>query len=221
MPWLDYLPALLRGAGVTALITLASIVFGGLSAFIAGIARVAGGRTARVTAMIYTEVIRGTSLMVQLFWFYYALPLVGLSLPPVATGVLVLSLHVGAYGSEIVRGALQSVSRQQKEAARALNFGHWYTLFHVLLPQAVVEMVPAFGNLAVETLKLTSLVSLISIVDLTFRAEAIRNLTLDSTTVYTLTLIGYFLMALVIAACMRQVEKWVRRGPAFPRETRA
>lgn len=221
MAWTEHVPALVQGAGVTAWITAASIVLGVLAAFIVGVARVAGPLPVRWVALTYTEVIRGTSLMVQLFWFYYALPLVGLSLPPVATGILVLSLHVGAYGSEIVRGALQSVSVQQREAARALNFGHWYTLLHILLPQAVVEMVPAFGNLAVETLKMTSLVSLISIVDLTFRAESIRNLTLDSTTVYTMTLVGYFLMALVLAAFMRRVEKWVRRGPAFPKETRS
>lgn len=218
MTWLEHVPALLQGAGVTAGITAASIVCGGLAAFVAGVARVAGGPIVRTTALVYTEVIRGTSLMVQLFWFYYALPLVGLKMSPMATGILVLSLHVGAYGSEIVRGGLQSVPRQQHEAAQALNFGRWHTLVHILLPQAVVEMVPAFGNLAVETLKLSSLVSLISIVDLTFRAQSIRNLTLDSGTVYTLTLIGYFAMALVIAALMRQIERWARRGAAFPAE---
>lgn len=220
MNWVDYLPALLQGAGVTAAISAAAIVCGGLVAFVVGIARVNGPAMVRTGALVYTEVLRGTSLMVQLFWFYYALPLVGLTLPPVATGVLVLSLHVGAYGSEIVRGALQAVSTEQQEAARALNFGRWHTLVHITLPQAVVEMVPAFGNLAVETLKMSSLVSLISIVDLTFRAQSIRNLTLDSTTVYTLTLVGYFAMALVIAAGMRRLERWVRRGPAFPRERR-
>lgn len=220
MNWIEYLPALLEGAGMTAAISAASIVCGGLAAFVVGIARVNGPWLLRKAALVYTEVLRGTSLMVQLFWFYYALPLIGLTLPPLATGILVLSLHVGAYGSEIVRAGLQSVTREQQEAARALNFGRWHTLVHITLPQAVVEMVPAFGNLAVETLKMSSLVSLISIVDLTFRAQSIRNLTLDSTTVYTLTLLGYFAMALVIAAGMRRIESWVRRGPAFPREQR-
>lgn len=220
MSWLAHLPALLDGARVTAVITLCSLAFGALVAFGVGVARVAGGRVVSTLALIYTEVIRGTSLLVQLFWFYYALPLVGLSFSPMTTGVLVLSLHAGAYGAEIVRGALQAVSRQQHEAARALNFGRRHTFMHILLPQAVVEMVPAFGNLAVETLKLSSLVSLISIADLSFRAQGIRNMTLDSTTVYSLTLAGYFIMALVIAAAMRLIEKWVRRGPAFPLERR-
>lgn len=217
MDWLAYLPALARGALVTAGITLASIAIGGAIAFVAGIARAEGGRVVSTIALCYTELFRGTSLLVQLFWFYYALPLVGLTFEPVATGIIVLALHVGGYGAEIVRGALNAVSQQQLEAARALNFGRFHTLFHITLPQAVVEMMPAFGNLAIETLKLSSLVSLISIADLTFRAQSIRNLTLDSTTVYTLTLVGYFAMSLVLMVVMRILERLARRGGAFPR----
>ncbi|MDQ0346805.1 ectoine/hydroxyectoine ABC transporter permease subunit EhuC [Ancylobacter vacuolatus] len=217
MPWVSYLPALAQGALVTAWITLAAIAIGAVLAFVAGIARVEGGRAVSTLALCYTELFRGTSLLVQLFWFYYALPLVGISFEPVATGILVLALHVGAYGSEIVRGALASVSVQQVEAARALNFGRWHTLVHITLPQAIIEMLPAFGNLAIETLKLSSLVSLISIADLTFRAQSIRNLTLDSAGVYSLTLLGYFAMSLVLMLVMRLIERWARRGAAFPR----
>lgn len=217
MEWMNYLPSLARGALVTAQITLPAIAIGAALAFVAGIARVEGGRILSVVALCYTEVFRGTSLLVQLFWFYYALPLVGVTFEPVATGILVLALHAGAYGSEIVRGALSSVSVQQYEAARALNFGRLQTLIHIKLPQALVEMMPAFGNLAIETLKLSSLVSLISIADLTFRAQSARNLTLDSTTIYTLTLVGYFAMSLVLMLVMRLIERLVRRGPAFPR----
>lgn len=217
MDWLSYLPSLARGALVTAGITLAAIAIGAALAFAAGIARVEGGRFVAAIALCYTEVFRGTSLLVQLFWFYYALPLVGLSFEPVTTGILVLALHVGGYGSEIVRGGLQAVSVQQHEAARALNFGRIQTLLRITLPQALVEMMPAFGNLAIETLKLSSLVSLISIADLTFRAQSIRNLTLDSAGVYSLTLLGYFAMSLVLMLVMRLIERGVRRGAAFPR----
>jgi polar amino acid transport system permease protein len=217
MEWVSYLPSLARGAFVTAWITLAAIAVGAVLAFAAGIARVEGGRVLSTVALCYTEVFRGTSLLVQLFWFYYALPLVGVSFEPVETGILVLALHVGAYGSEIVRGALSSVSVQQHEAARALNFGRMQTLFRITLPQAIVEMMPAFGNLAIETLKLSSLVSLISIADLTFRAQSIRNLTLDSAGIYSLTLVGYFAMSLVLMTLMRLIERALRRGAAFPR----
>ena len=216
MHWISYLPALAQGAMVTASIALASIVIGAIIAFAIGIMRIEGGPILSTFALCYTELFRGTSLLVQLFWFYYALPLIGPSFEPVTTGIVCLAMHSGAYGAEIVRAGLKSVPLQQFEAARALNFGRVHQLLHITLPQAIVEMLPAFGNLAVETLKLTSLVSFISIADLTFRAQSIRNLTLDSTAVYSLTLIGYFLMALVLAAAMKFITKLARRGAAFP-----
>lgn len=217
MDWTAYLPMLWRGATVTMTITLAAIAVGAALAFFFGILRVEGGAILSRIALCYTEVFRGTSLFVQLFWFYYALPLVGLSFEPIATGILVLAAHVGGYGAEIVRGALSSVSPQQLEAARALNFNRFQTLFRISLPQAVVEMMPAFGNLAIETLKLSSLVSLISIADLTFAAQSIRNLTLDSTSIYSITLVCYFAMSLVLMIAIKGIEHFVRRGDVMPR----
>lgn len=217
MDWTAYLPMLWQGATVTMTITLAAIVVGTLLAFFFGILRVEGGPVLSAMALCYTEVFRGTSLLVQLFWFYYALPLVGLSFDPITTGILVLAAHAGGYGAEIVRGALSSVSVQQLEAARALNFNRFQTLFRISLPQAVVEMMPAFGNLAIETLKLSSLVSLISIADLTFSAQSIRNITLDSTSIYSITLVCYFAMSLLLMIAIRVVEHFVRRGNVFPR----
>lgn len=217
MDWTAYLPMLWQGAVVTISITLASIAVGAVLAFFFGILRVEGGPILSAIALCYTEVFRGTSLFVQLFWFYYALPLVGLSFDPITTGILVLAAHAGGYGAEIVRGALSSVSTQQLEAARALNFNRFQTLFRISLPQAVVEMMPAFGNLAIETLKLSSLVSLISIADLTFAAQSIRNITLDSASIYSITLLCYFAMSLVLMIVIRVIERFVRRGDVFPR----
>ena len=216
MSWTHYLPALLKGAEVTALIAIASMFLGALLAFAAGLARFAGGRLLSAIAIVYIEIFRGTSLLVQLFWLYYALPLIGISFDPITTGIAGLALNIGAYGAEVVRGALQAVPDAQHEAARALNFKQGQTLFHIVLPQAVVEMMPAFGNLAVQNLKDTALVSLISISDLTFQAQQLRNITLDSVTIYSLTLIGYFIMALVLVAFMRWLETILRRGVAFP-----
>lgn len=217
MNWTHYLLPLLRGAEITAIIAVASTALGAVLAFAAGIARTAGGPLLSGIAQVYVEIFRGTSLLVQLFWLYYALPLIGISFGPVVTGIAGLALNIGAYGAEVVRGALRAVPDAQHEAARALNFTRGYTLLHVALPQAVVEMMPAFGNLAVQNLKDTALVSLISISDLTFRAQQLRNLTLDSMRIYFLTLLGYFAMALVVSAFMRWLEEKLRRGAAFPR----
>ena len=204
MHWTEYLPALFKGAQITAILALSSMAIGTILAFAAGIARFAGGPILSTIAVIYIEIFRGTSLLVQLFWLYYALPLIGISFDPITTGIMGLGLNIGAYGAEVVPEA-------QHEAARALNFSKGHTLFHVILPQAVVEMMPAFGNLAIHNLKDTALASLIAISDLTFQAQRLRNLTLDSVTIYTLTLFGYFAMALVLAAAIRWLERRLKR----------
>lgn len=211
MHWTEYLPALFKGAQITALLALCSLILGTIMAFAAGIARFAGGPILSKIAVVYIEIFRGTSLLVQLFWLYYALPLMGVSFDPITTGIVGLGLNIGAYGAEVVRGALQSVPEAQHEAARALNFSRSHTLFHVILPQAVVEMMPAFGNLAIHNLKDTALASLIAISDLTYQAQRLRNLTLDSVTIYSLTLLGYFAMALVLAAAIRWLERYLKR----------
>jgi polar amino acid transport system permease protein len=217
MTWTHYLAPLLKGAQITIMISLASIAIGVVLAFAAGIARMSSNRLLSATAFIYVALFRGTPLLVQLFWFYYALPLVGISFDPITTGIVTLALLTGAFGAEIVRGALLAVPLAQHEAARALNFSPTHSLWHIAMPQAIIEMMPAFGNLAVQNLKDTALVSLISIADLTFQAQSLRNITLDSATIYTMTLLGYFIIALALMFFVRFLEMKLRRGNAFPR----
>jgi polar amino acid transport system permease protein len=217
MHWIEYLRPLSQGAWITIQLTVYSTVLGALVSFVFGLGKLSSNWALKGISIIYIEIFRGTSLLVQLFWLYFALPLAGdaigldLRLPPVEAGVLALGLNIGAYGAEVVRGAVQAVRPAQHEAARALNFTPRQTLWRIALPQAIPEMMPSFGNLAVQNLKDTALVSLVSLGDLTFRAEQIRNFTQDSTTVYTLVLFMYFGMALALTAIMRLVERWVSR----------
>ncbi len=222
MHWTEYFFPLLQGAWVTVQLTVYSTIFGAILAFAAGVGKVSPNILLRGISIVYIEVFRGTSLLVQLFWLYFALPVAGqalgidLRIPPVVAGVLALSLNIGAYGAEVVRGAIQSVQQGQHEAARALNFSPRQTLTAVTIPQAVPEMMPSFGNLAVQNLKDTALVSLISLGDMTFRAEQLRNFTQDSTTIYSMLLLMYFGMALILTAMMRALElrvsRWRRAG---------
>ena len=217
MEWLSYSKPLLEGAWVTVQLTMYSTILGGLFSFAFGIGKLAHNRLIRGTSIAFIEVFRGTSLLVQLFWLYFALPILGqaigldLRLHPVVAGTLALSLNIGAYGAEVVRGALQAVPAQQHEAAKALDFTPRQTLWRIALPQAVPEMMPSFGNLAVQNLKDTALVSLIGLGDMAFRAEQIRNFTQDSTTVYTLLLFMYFGIALVLTGFMKILERSVGR----------
>ena len=217
MTWTDYLGPLMQGVWVTVQLTIYSTILGGIFSFVFGLGKLSPFRPLRWLSVSYIEVFRGTSLLVQLFWLYFALPLVGqaigvdLRLPPVWAGVLALSLNIGAYGAEVVRGSVQAVSKDQYEAAKALNFTPRRTLWRIALPQAIPEMMPPFGNLAVHNLKDTALVSLISLGDLAFRAEQLRNFTQDSTTIYTMVLFMYFGLALVLTAIMKTLERYVGR----------
>ena len=223
MDWTQYLNPLMLGAWVTVELTIYSTVFGAILAFAAGIGKLAHNPLIKAISVGYIEIFRGTSLLVQLFWLYFALPVAGqaigidLRLPPVVAGVLALSLNIGAYGAEVVRGAIQSVSKDQYEAAKALNFTPRRTLWRIALPQAIPEMMPSFGNLAVQNLKDTALVSLISLSDLAFRSEQLRNFTQDSTTIYSLALLMYFGLALVLTAMMKLLERFVGRWRAGAR----
>lgn len=220
MQWLSYSAPLLEGAWVTVQLTFYSTILGAVVAFAAGIGKLSRNWLIKGLSVTFIEVFRGTSLLVQLFWLYFALPVFGqligvdLRLPAVLAGTLALSLNIGAYGAEVVRGAIQAVPRSQYEAAQALDFTPRQTLWRIALPQAIPEMMPSFGNLAVQNLKDTALVSLISLGDLAFRAEQIRNFTQDSTTIYTLLLFMYFGMALVLTAIMKLLERSVGRWRA-------
>jgi len=140
------------------------------------------------------------------------LPLAGISLTPLQAGVLALGLNVGAYAAEVVRGAIQSVGREQYEACIALNLGRWQGMRHVILPQALLVMLPTFGNNAIELLKATSVVSLISLADLTFQAQVVRSQTGNTLMPFTTILIIYFVLALVISWGVRSLERRMARG---------
>lgn len=223
MDWLSYSEPLLEGAWITVQIAVMSTLVGAVAAFALGMGRLARSRPLSLFSIAIIELFRGTSLLVQLFWLYFALPVLGqavgldLRLPPVMAGVLALGLNIGSYGAEVVRGAIQAVPRSQHEAAKALDFTPRQIMWRIALPQAIPEMMPSFSNLAVQNLKDTALVSLIGLGDLAFRAEQIRNFTQDSTTVYTLLLFMYFGMALVLMALMRMMERTVGRWRATAR----
>lgn len=208
---LDYLPALMQGAWITVELTFWSTLAGAFCSFFFGLGRGSQNLMLKSVSVAYIEVFRGTSLLVQMFWIFFALPLMGLRLSPMTAGILALSLNIGAYGAEVVRGAIQSVIKSQYEAAKALNFTPRQALWFIALPQALPEMLPPFGNLVVQNLKDTALVSLITLSDLAFRAESLRNLTQDSPTIYTMVLFMYFGMALVLTAIMKLIEHRVGR----------
>ena len=208
----DMLLPLLRGLVVTIELTLAAVALAVVIALAAGLARMSPRRTLAWVAAVYIEVFRGTSALVQLFWFYFVLPFFGIELSAFAAGTLVLALNTGAYGAEVVRGAVLAVPRGQLDASAALNMGRLQTLWRIVLPQAFPAMLPPAGNLAIELLKNSALVSLITITELTFAAQLLRAETLRTADIFGLVLVLYFGVALCITAGVRLLERRAARG---------
>ncbi|MGN6145087.1 MULTISPECIES: ectoine/hydroxyectoine ABC transporter permease subunit EhuC [Phyllobacteriaceae] len=210
--WSGYLYLILQGALVTVELTLMGSVLALIMAFVAGLGRLSRFFAVRALATAYIEFFRGTSIFVQLFWVYFVLPLAGFELTPLQAGVLGLGLNVGAYGAEVVRGAVQSIGKEQYEACVALNLGRWQGMRHVILPQALLLMLPTFGNNAIELLKATSVVSLISLADMTFQANIVRSQTGNTMLPFATILILYFAMASAISWGVRTLERRMARG---------
>ncbi|MGW1723110.1 ectoine/hydroxyectoine ABC transporter permease subunit EhuC [Streptomyces sp. NPDC002306] len=203
----------LKGIGTT----LQLLVYGALLAaavsFAVGVARTHRLRIVRFLAGLYTEIFRGTSALVMIFWVFFVLPVAfGWQLVPMWAGTLALGLTYGAYGSEIVRGALNAVDPAQKEGGVALGFTPWQRMRLILLPQAVPEMIPPFCNLLIELLKGTALVSVMGMGDLTFSANLVRLALQESAEIYAYVLLIYFVIAFLLTRLMRGLEKRLKAG---------
>lgn len=208
------LELLFKGLMVTLQITAAGAVLAAMAALTAGLARLSHRRAIRWIAAVYVEIFRGTSALVQLFWAYFVLPFFGIDLGAMAAAILVLGLNTGAYGAEVVRGAIQAVPPGQRDAAAALNMSPLQAMYRVILPQALPAMVPPAGNLVIELLKNTALVSLIAVTDLTFTAQLARTATLESGRIFTLVLLIYFAVAICITKGFRLLESRLGRDIA-------
>jgi len=158
-------------------------------------------------ARFYIEVIRGTPLLLQLFYIYYGLPELGIVIDGFTAGVLGLTLNFGAYLAELFRGGILSVDTGQHEAARALGLSRVYRLRFIVLPQALRTVFPALGNYALVLVKDTSLVAVISVYELMRAGEMLAGATFQALTVYTLVGVIYFAMCSVLSWLFRRSEK--------------
>jgi polar amino acid transport system permease protein len=208
-----YRSVLLQGVVVTLEIFAGSALLAVAAALIAGMARVSRFLPVRFISTIYVETFRGLSLLVELFILFFVLPEFGIVLPPYVTAVLGLGLCYGAYGSEIVRGTIKAIGQSQRDAVIALNLSQWRGFRYVVLPQALRQMLPLFGNLFIELLKSTSLVSLITLSDLSFAAASINRITMQTVPVFIFVLLAYFLLAQVIARSIRLCERTLFSWP--------
>ena len=199
MSYLQFLsehgPTLLLGTVTTIKVFICSLALYIIISMIFGLMRLSKNLLVQGLATVYIEFFRGTSLLVQLFWAYYVLPFFGLSLEAFAAGVLTLGMNFGAYGAEVVRAGILAVPKGQWEAAHALNFTPAKRIRRIIIPQIFPIILPPASNLTVELLKATSLVALVTVVDLTFEARQINSITWLSAQCFGTALLIYYIMA--------------------------
>jgi polar amino acid transport system permease protein len=185
----------ITGIEVTLAYTFGTIFLGLIIGLAIGLARLSKSWLVNAPLVALIEIFRCTPLLVQIVWFYYALPVVlGVEIPATVAATAVLSLYTGAFYAEIFRGGIVSIERGQWDAARAIGLRPWLMMRLVILPQAMRRMVPPFMNQSIIQLKNTSLVSTIAVPDLLYQGQLITADTYRPLEVYTMVAIVYFLL---------------------------
>ncbi|WP_053363501.1 amino acid ABC transporter permease [Bacillus sp. FJAT-27251] len=204
---LDNLPFLLQGAYYTLLITIVSMFFGSIIAVFVAIARLKGNRPIRWLARSYVSIIRGTPTLVQIVIVYYGLAEYGIKLGPLTAAYIALSISIGAYLSETLRGALLSIPKGQMEAAYASGMTPYQTMKRIILPQAIRVAIPPAGNTFIGMLKETSLVSVITVTELLRSAQLLIAQYYVYMPFYLAIAIMYWIMSTGFSYLLERLEK--------------
>lgn len=203
---------IMNGVGVTVSISLLAILAGSLLGVFVGLALVYGGTVLRLTVRAYTDIIRGTPVLVLVLASYYVSSAVGLNLGPFSAGVLALAILCSSHVGEIVRGALQAIPKGQTEAAKAIGLTFSQTFTSVLWPQAMRQCLPAWVNTAAEMVKASTLLSVIGVAELLLRTQEIISRNFMSLQFYFLAGALYFIVNFGI----ERFGKYVERKTALP-----
>ena len=204
-------PLLLIGAGVTIQITVLSTAIGFVIGLVVGVARISHLRPLRLLAEVYVEFFRGTSLLVQIFLFYFALPVItGQRIDPFIAAISACGINSGAYVAEIFRAGIQSVDEGQMEAGRSLGMTWLQTMRYIIVPQAFKRVIPPLGNEFIAMLKDSSLVSVIGFEELTRRGQLIIAKTYGSFEIWMSVAVIYLVMTLTISRFVAYLERRCR-----------
>ena len=199
---------IVQGIGTTVKVSLLSAALALVLSGLAGIGSLSRISAVRMVCRVYIQLFRAVSLLILLFWMYFALPFAGIGLSKLMSAVLAIGLNIGAYGAEIVRSSISAVPKGQLEASVALNLAPGQRLRLVVLPQAIARMLPPMGNLMIELLKSTSLIYFITLADLTYEAMILRNNYYAWTpSIFALLLLIYFLLSSCVSVTVRILER--------------
>jgi polar amino acid transport system permease protein len=214
-----FLPDLMRGAGITLLLTAEGLIAGFVLGLLAAYARVYGNSFWRALAVGYIELFRGTPLLMQLFIIYYGFPGLGITLSRELSAFLALGLNSGAYQAEYLRGSILAIGEGQMMAGRATGMSRFQTIWYIILPQALRLAIPAWSNEPISLLKSTAIVFLIAVPDLMARAKSMAAQTYDPIGSYLVVAVVYLAIVYLLDAALRRLEE-VTRIPGFEMEGR-
>ncbi|WP_245308362.1 glutamine ABC transporter permease GlnP [Rhizobium leguminosarum] len=205
------MPELFKGAQLTVMIALAGLVGGLIIGIVAGLMRAYGNVVLNVIAFIYVELIRGTPIVVQVMFIYFALPLVAdIRINPITAAITAIVVNAGAYIAEIVRGSFLSIHKGLKEAGLALGLPLWKVLFYVIGPLAFRRMIPALGNQFIVSLKDTSLFIVIGVGELTRQGQEIMAANFRAVEIWSAVAVFYLIMTGTLTLILRVTEKRMR-----------
>jgi len=208
---LTFLPQLLAGAKITIQITVIGLLGGMAIGTLAGLMRAYGGPVLNAIAFAYVELIRGTPIVVQVMFLYFAMPvLTGLRVDPMSAAMLAIVVNAGAYIAEIVRGAFLSISKGLTEAGLALGLPQWKVLVYILGPLAFRRLIPPLGNQFIVSLKDTSLFIVIGVGELTRTGQEIMASNFRAVEIWTAVAMIYLIMTGTMTVTLRIVEKRMR-----------
>jgi polar amino acid transport system permease protein len=208
----EYIGVLLRGLGVTVMLTCVVIVLSGILAIPVALARMSSSPLIRVPIDAYVEVIRATPILLQLVYIFYVFPAIGIRLDPFPAAIAGLTLNYTAYMSEVYRGGIKAVAQGQWHAAAALGMTGALAFRRIILPQAVRMLIPVLGNYLIALFKDTAIASVVTVQELLFTGQIISARTYQYFPIYTLVGILYFSVGYPTAIFVRYLEKRMARG---------
>ena len=209
---LTNLKFLLSGLTTTMYISIISIVISILIGLLIAIPSLSKNKFLTYLNIGYVEIVRAIPLLVLILWIYYGLPIMtGISFSPFVSGIIALSISESAFQAEIFRAGINSIKKAQWEAGSSLGLGFFRKLRLVILPQAVKNILPAIGNQFVYVLKMSSLVSIIGIGDLTRKANELVVTTYRPLEIYTFLILEYLVLILIVSYLVRRLEKKLQK----------
>lgn len=198
----------MQGIYITIGVTALSILMGLAIGLVVGILRLSKRKFISIPMIAYIEFFRNIPALVKLIWIYYMIPiLMGIELSAFASATIALGIAAGAFFAEIYRAGIEDVDRGHIEAAQSLGMPEFYTMIHIVLPQAVRKMLPAFANNFISFLKFSSLVSILGVADLTYRTQVVSATTFRPLELFTLLAIIYFILCFILSQLVRLLEK--------------